>query len=309
MKNSKLMFDLTNNSTSEPILAEGVFSAALLQSGTINTFRQILNAKDKVKLGIHGFGDVLQSSSCNPSDQGAGELTEKEVDVAPIDVYMTLCQRTLEQSFLSNAMANGSNNAQFLPSDFQAYLGDKLAEKIASDLEVIAFQGDTGAGSYPLAIADGIEKELGLDSDVIDVANGATPVDSTNVIDEMKKVYDAIPTALASKPDLAMYVSSNIAKAYRIALAAASAEAFYNQKDLEMSFLDVEVIEAYGMSDDKMIVAQKENLTLMSDLVNDFSDIRIIPQLDLTGKHQIVVSGHFKFKTSYAIGADIVFYA
>jgi len=125
----------------------------------------------------------------------------------------------------------------------------------------------------------------------------------------MQKVYDAIPTAVAAKADLAIYVSSNVAKAYRIALANASNEAFYNQKSLKMSFLDVEVIEAYGMSDDKMIAAQKENLALMSDLVSDFSDIRIIPQLDLTGKHQIVVSGGFKFKTSYAIGRDIVFYA
>lgn len=307
MKTNKLMFDLTNNSTSEPLLAPGVFSAAILASGTINTFTQILNAKDKVKLGIHSFGDVLQSASCNPTDQGAGELTEKEVSVEAIDVYFTICQRTLEQSFLSGRIAAGSNNANFLPSDFQSYLGSELSLKIASDLETVAFQGDIATASYPLSLTDGLEKELANDADVVDVTG--TTVTNANVIAELNKVYDAISNDLMVSKDLAIYVASNVARAYRQALANASAEAFYNQKDLKMSFLDVEVIEAYGMSDNKMIASEKKNLHLMSDLVSDFTEVMIIPQLDKTGKHQIVMSGSFKFKTSYAIGGDIVFYA
>lgn len=307
MSKNKLMFDLTNNSTSEPLLAEGVFSAAILGAKTVDTFTQILNAKDKAKLGIHSFGDVMQTSSCNPTDQGAGVLSEKEIDVAPIDVYFVLCQRTLEQSFLSSRLAAGSNNANFLPSDFQSYIGTELSLKIASDLEIVAFQGDTGTASYPMALVDGLEKEMTNDADVIDVAG--TAVNVGNVIAELNKVYDAISNEVMAKPDVAIYVSSNVARVYRQALANASAEAFYNQKDLKMSFLDVELIEAYGMSNDKMIATYQSNMALFSDLVSDFSDIRIIPQLDLTGRHQIIVSGQFKFKTSYAIGTDIVFYS
>jgi hypothetical protein len=307
MNTNKLMFDLTNNSTSEPLLAEGVFSKAILGAKTVDTFTQILNAKDKVKLGIHGFGDVMQTASCNPTDQGAGTLSEKEISVSAIDVYFTLCQRTLEQSFLSSRLSAGSNNPQFLPSDFQSYIGEELAKKIASDLETVAFQGDTTSGVYPTALVDGLEKEMTADADVNDVTGTAVVVG--NVIAELNKVYDAISNDVLAKEDVAIYVSSNIARVYRQALANASAEAFYNQKDLKMSFLDVEVIEGYGMSNDKMIASYKSNLTLLSDLVSDFSDIRIIPQLDLTGKHQIVVSGSFKFKTSYAIGSDIVFYS
>ena len=300
---NKLKFDLTNNSTSEPLLADGVFSAALLNSGTINTFDPILNAKDKVKLGIHSFGDVLQSASCSPSDQGAGILSEKDVEVEAIDVYFTLCQRTLEQSFISSRLAAGSNNDNFLPSDFQSYIGEKLSEKIASDLEVVSAQGDTTSGSYPTNLTDGLEKELLNDGDVVDVAG--TTVDISNVIDEMTKVYDAIDARL----DLAIYVSSNIARAYRQALANSAPEAYYNQKDLTLSFLDIEVIEYFGLSDDTMVAGQKSNFKLITDLMNDIDSVLIIPQLSMTGKHQIVVSGSFKFKTSYVIGEDIVFYS
>lgn len=307
--NNKLMFDLTNNSTSEPLLAEGVFSAAILGAKTINTFRQILNAKDVTKLGIHNFGDVLQSASCSPADQGAGTLSEKEVTVCAMDVYFTLCQRTLEQSFVSSRLAAGSNNVDFLPADFQSYITTQLGEKIASDLEIAAFQGGfAGTGStYPSTLCDGLQLELSGDSAVVD-QTGVT-VTSANVIAELNKVYSAMSDAVLAKTDVAIYVSSNIARAYRQALAAASAEAYYNQKDLKMSFLDIEVIEAFGMSANKMIATYKSNLALLTDLVNDFTDVMIIPQLDKTGKHTIVISGSFKFKTSYAIGADIVYYS
>jgi hypothetical protein len=309
MKNNKLMFDLTNNSTSEPLLAEGVFGAALLQAKSVETFSKILNAKDTVKLGLHDFGNVLQSASCSPADQGAGTLDEKEVSVCALDVYFTVCQRTLEQSFISAKLAAGSNNVDFLPSDFQAYLSTKLAEKIASDIEVVAFQGNTymTGSTYPNTLCNGLQVKLSGDSTVVDVT--ATATTSSNVIANLTAVYNAISDEVMSKPDLAIYVSSNIARAYRQALANASAEAFYNQKDLKMSFLDIEIIEAPGMSANKMIAAQKSNLFLMSDLVSDFTDIMLIPQLDKTGKHQIVVSGSFKFAVDYAVGADIVYWS
>jgi hypothetical protein len=307
MKNNKLMFDLTNTSTSEPLLAEGVFSAAILGAKTVDTFNQILNAKDKVKLGIHGFGNVLQSDSCSPTDQGAGALSEKEVSVEAIAVYFSLCQRTLEQSFLSNRMKAGSNNADFLPADFSAYIGEELAKKIASDLEVVAFQGDVTGATYPVPLADGLEKEMRLDADVVDVAG--TAITAANVIAEMTKVYNAMSDEVLAKEDVAIYCSTNVIKAYKQALANASAEGFYNQKDLTLNFLEVELVQAYGMSANRMIATYKENLALMTDLVSDLSEIIIIPQLSISGKREIIVSGAFKFKTSYAIGTDIVYYS
>ena len=307
-KVNNLMFDLTNNSTSEPLLAEGVFSKAILNTKTFERFDKILNAKDKVKLGIHEFGDVIQTASCNPEDTGAGTLSEKEVNLCSLDVYFTICQRTLEQSFISSRLAAGSNNANFLPTDFQAYIAEKLAEKISADLEVAAFQGNTSTGStYPASICDGIELELTNDSDVVDVTG--TTVTSSNVVAEIGKVYNAMSDAVLKRKDRVIYVASNVARAYRQALAAASAEAYYNQKDLRMYYLDVEVVEAPGLSSNKMIGGYEMNFKLLTDLVSDYNDIMIIPMLEKTGKHHIVVSGTFKFKTTYVIGSDIVFYS
>ena len=54
------------------------------------------------------------------------------------------------------------------------------------------------------------------DSDVVDVTG--TTVTAANVIAEMGKIVDAIPSALYGKEDMFIYVSQNIARAYVRAL-------------------------------------------------------------------------------------------
>ena len=304
----KLKFDITNNSTSTPILAPGVYGQALNSVTSLSDFTAIVDSKDTVKIGLHEFGNVLQSASCSPADQGAGELNDKDVTVCAIDIYFTLWQRTLEQSFLSSKLRAGNNNTDFTDGDFRNYLVERLGEKIAEDIEIVTWQGDvvsTGT-SYPVPICAGLGYKLANDVDVLDVT--LTAVTSSNVITAMNAVYAQIPTAVLNKTDKVIYAASNVVRAYRQALANASSEAYYNQKDLRLFFLDVEVKEAPGLASSEMVATFKSNLFYMTDLVNDMKDILIIPQLDKTGKHQIVVSGGFKFAVDYAVGADIVYF-
>jgi hypothetical protein len=304
----ELLFDLTNNSTSDPILAQGVYGSALDSTKSLMDFTSIINAKDKVKIGLHELGNILQTASCSPADQGAGTLDEKEVTLCAFDIYFTVCQRTLEQSFLSSRLKPGNNVADFLPTDFKDYLGQRISEKIAEDIEVVTWQGDvvTTGTSYPVNLCAGLGYKMVADSDVIDVALSA--ITSSNVIFALNEVYNQIPAAVLSKSDVVIYAATNVVRAYRQALANASAEAFYNQKDLTLSFLDVEMKEAPGLASSEMVATYKSNLFYMTDLVNDISDLLVIPQLDKTGKHQIVVSGGFKFGVDYAVGTDIVYY-
>jgi hypothetical protein len=48
---------------------------------------------------------------------------------------------------------------------------------------------------------------------------------------------------------------------------------------------------------------------LITDLVSDFGDIKILPQGDVTGDDTIRVKGRVKFAVSYAYGAEVVLYA
>jgi len=132
---------------------------------------------------------------------------------------------------------------------------------------------------------------LEADSDVVDVTG--TTVTAANVITEMGKVVDAIPTAVYGKEDLYIYVSSNVARAYVRALGGFGASGlgangvnnegttWFNGGDL--AFDGVKVFVCSGMSDNTMVAAQKSNLFFGTGLLADHNEVKLIDMADLDG--------------------------
>lgn len=307
MKNNKLLFDIVETTTTNPVDSAAIYAAALIQGGSKELFTPILDVKDRARIRKGGFGNVLQSDSCTFNDQGAGTLTEKLVSACPIKVNVEMCQSTLESSFVSHEMASGSNRADFLPEDFRRYVTDELAKKMSADFEVLVWQGDSGTSSYPQGLCDGLLGQFAADSDVIDVTATAS-ITGANVIGEMNAVYAAIPQEILFSENLRIFVSTNVMAAYKQAVAAASAEAFYT-KDAQPTFLGIPLVLAQGLPANTMVAAELNNLFLISDLMADYEDIRILPQLDVTGDDTVRIVGRVKFAVSYAYGTEVVLYA
>jgi len=306
MKNLK--FDLVNSSTTNPIDSAQIYHSALIASGSKSLFTAIVDAKDRARIRKHDFGNVLQADGCTFSNSGEGTLSEKLVDVCPIKVNLEFCQSTLESSWVANTMRAGSNAADFLPADFQAYVVNKLGEKMGADFEVLVWQGNvaTTGATYPIPLCDGLLAQFAADGTVVDVT--ATTVTNTNVIAQISRVYDAIPEAVKFSPEMRIFVSTNILAAYKQAVAAASSEAYYT-RDAEPFFLGIKLELAQGLPNNRMVAAELTNLFLVTDLVSDYGDIKLLPQGDVTGDDTIRVKGRVKFAVSYAYGAEIVAYA
>lgn len=304
IKDFKLAF--VDNTTFYGIDAAGFYSQALLTGASKEEFRLIPNVKSKIKLGELNIGNILAGADCSFSSAGEGTLAQKSFEVEPIKINLEYCKRTFETNYLSALLRPGSNSAEVMPSSVEQYLLGEVAKKVSADLEQLVWKGNTATASYPLSLYDGLEKQLLADSAVIDVAAGT--VTSANVIAELTKVYNAIPTQILRTEDLRIFVSSSIFRAYRQALAAASAEAYYMQNYSELHFLDVKIVEAPGLSTNKMVAAQKANLLLLTDLMSDFEDVKILPQGDVTGVPVVRMVAEFKFGVGYIYGSEIVFY-
>jgi hypothetical protein len=305
IKDFKLAF--VDNTTFYGIDAAGFYSRALLTGASKEEFRLIPNVKSKIKLGELNIGDVLAGADCSFSSAGEGTLAQKSFEVEPIKINLEYCKRTFETNYLSQLLRPGSNTAEVMPTSVEQYLLGEVANKVSADLEQLVWKGDTGTASYPLSLYDGLEKQLLADANVIDVGATAS-ITSANVIAELSRVYDAIPTQILRKEDLRLFVSSSIFRSYRQALAAASSEAFYMQNYGELHFLDLKIVEAPGLSVKKMVAAQKANLLLLTDLMSDFEDVKILPQADVTGVPVVRMIAEFKFGTGYVYGSEIVFY-
>jgi hypothetical protein len=304
----KLKFDLTNSSTSNPVDSVEIYSEALIKGGSKESFEKILDVKDRARIRKHDFGNVLQADGCQFNAQGAGELKEKFVDACPIKVNVEICQETLETSFVANQMKSGSNNADFLPADFQRYVASQLAKKMAADFEVLVWQGDTGSAVYPMALCDGLlVKFADSGSGVIPAPTGGT-IDATNVIAALQEVYDTLPEEIVFSPDLVLYVSTNVLQAYKQATAAVSAEVYF-VKDAEPSFLGIPMQLAQGLPASHIVAAEKTNLFLVTDLMSDYEEVRILPQLNTSGDNTVRIVGRVKFAVDFAKGGEIVYWS
>lgn len=303
MKNDfKLSF--TDNTTFYGKDAEGFYANALLTGSSKSLFTLIPNVKSKIKLAQLNIGSILQAADCSFSNTGEGTLAQKSFEVEPIKINLSYCKRTFETNYLSQLLRPGSNNAEVMPPSVEAFLLNEVANKVSADLEQLVWKGDTATASYPISLADGLQKQLLADAAVIDVTS--TTLSASNIIAQIALVYNAIPASILD--EAVIMIGSAGYRFYRQALANASSEAYYMQDHSELRFLGVRVIEAKGMGVNKMVAGRLSNFLLLTDLISDFEAVQILPQSNVTGEPVVRMTAEFKFAVGYVYGSEIVYY-
>lgn len=270
------------------------YTKALLENRSSAMFRQVLNIKEETKIGKLEFGNLLNEAGCDYVG-GNQTLSAKTMNPCKIQLGTDVCMYELETSFLADWMKAGSNQADFMPAEFASFFYTELGREVSNQLEYLTWQGDTEAvtGTY-LDLCDGLERKLC--SAVIPDAQTivGTIVTAANVIAQLTLMYNAIPKALkAQKNNVLWFVSTNIADAYRLAVAVQSAE-MYTTKDAPLNFLGYTLTVGEGMSDNVSVLSLKDNYVFLADLVSDSSDLTTINMLNTTGDARIRVRGDFK---------------
>ena len=287
-------------------------SAALLSADTIEgggiTVKP--NVKYKEVMKTLSTNALVKDASCDFSDQSTVTLAERILQPEEFQVNLELCKKDFHNDW--EAVQMGYSAFDTLPPSFADFLLGHVAAKVAQKNEQNIWTGVTAnAGEF-----DGFATLLAADADVIDVTG--TTVTAANVIDELGKVVDAIPTAVYGKEDLYIYVSQNIARAYVRALGGFGASGlgangvnnagttWFNGGDL--AFDGVKLFVCSGLASNDMVAAQKSNLFFGTGLLSDHNEVKLIDMADLDGSQNVRVVMRFTAGVQYGIGADIVYY-
>ena len=288
-------------------------SAALLSADTIEgggiTVKP--NVKYKEVMKTLSTNALVKDAACDFADQSTVTLAERILQPEEFQVNLELCKKDFHNDW--EAVQMGYSAFDSLPPSFADFLIGHIAAKVAQKTEENIWQGVTAnAGEF-----DGFETLLAADGTVIDVTG--TSVTAANVITEMGKVVDAIPTAVYGKEDLYIYASSNVARAYIRALGGFGASGlgangvnnegttWFNGGDL--AFDGVKLFVCSGLSDNTMVAAQKSNLFFGTGLLADHNEVKLIDMADLDGSQNVRVVMRFTAGVQYGIGADIVLYS
>ena len=287
-------------------------SAALLSADTIEgggiTVKPNVKYKEVIK--TLSTNALVKDAACDFADQSTVTLAERVLQPEEFQVNLELCKKDFHNDW--EAVQMGYSAFDSLPPSFADFLIGHIAAKVAQKTEENIWQGATAnAGEF-----DGFTALLAADADVIDVTG--TTVTAANVIDELGKVVDAIPTSVYGKEDLYIYVSQNIARAYVRALGGFGASGlgangvnnagttWYNGGDL--AFDGVKLFVCSGMPDNDMVAAQKSNLFFGTGLLADHNEVKLIDMADLDGSQNVRVVMRFTAGVQHGIGADIVYY-
>ena len=147
------------------------------------------NVKFKEVLKRVSLSGAIANASCDFTDAGAVVLTERIIEPKELQVNLELCKTPFQSDW--EAVSMGYSAHDNLPATFSDYFIGLMAGEIAQQTEQDIWSGTAGAGTFDGFATLLTAATLPAGQDITGVA-----VTAANVITEIGKVADAVPSAL-----------------------------------------------------------------------------------------------------------------
>jgi hypothetical protein len=293
-------------------------AAALLSAKTLDnklvTIKPNVKYKSVIqKLDVSG---IVQDASCDFVTSGSVALSERILEPKELQVNLELCKQEFVDSWESLQL--GFSAFDTIPASFNDYLISYVAGQVAQATETAIWQGTATNGSFlGFQTAFSASIAAGGSGAVLAAKTGSAidsgSITSANVLNKLNNVVDTIPSAVYGKEDLLIYVGTQVAKAYQQALAggAVGANGWNNQLNVgekPFNFNGIEIVLCPGMSDNKIVAAQKSNLFFGTGLLSDHNEVRVLDMANLDGSQNYRIIMRYTAGVQFGIGQDIVYY-
>ena len=280
------------------------------------------NVKYKSVIQKLATSGIVQDASCDFTTSGSVTITEQILTPKELQVNLLLCKQEFVNSW--EALQLGFSAFDEIPKNFNDFLISYVGGTVAQATEENIWAGTNTNGSFTgfqtlfsASVAAG-----GATAVLPARATGGTSaimsgsVDSTNVISKLNGVYLTIPKTVFGKPDLLIYVSTDVARDYQAALAGGGASGlgangFNNQLNVgekPMNFNGIEMVMCPGMSVNTIVAAQKSNLFFGTGLLSDYNETKVIDMANIDGSQNYRIVMRFTSGVQFGVGQDIVYY-
>lgn len=285
------------------------YSKALLENRSSSLFRQVLNLKEKTKIGNVGFEDPVLPFGCEWNGTNSN-LGAKEMETEKLMIQTEICLSDIESSFLAQWLSPGTTGVD-LPTEFRQHFFEELARAVSNSLEYMTWRGDKTLDPNvdgSLACIDGLEKKLASAAIPAGQRLAGGAVTKANIIDALNSIYDKIPVAFDDKPEeILWFIPSAWAKYYRQAVAEASNESYYT-KNAPLDFLGIKLEVAKGISANVSTLSRKVNYIMLADLLSDQTALKVVDQSNTTAIYTMRITSTFKYGVDFLNDEEWVTY-
>jgi len=292
-------------------------AAALLSAKTLdNKYVTIMpNVKYREVIQKIAVANIVNDASCDFTTSGSVALTERLITPKELQVNLQLCKQNFVQSW--EALQLGYSAFDEIPKSFTDYLISYVGGNVAQATEISIWQGVNATNGQFGGFQTTLSASVAAADGVISAKSGSTvisgSIDSSNVISVLNNVVATIPNTVYGKEDLLLYVPTNVAKAYQQALAggAVGANGWNNQMnvgDKPFNFNGIEIVLCPGMSDSKVVAAQKSNMFFGTGLLSDYNEVKVLDMSDIDGSQNFRIIMRYTAGTQVGILSDVVYY-
>ena len=332
--------DITGSGSTDTItttyageFAGDYIAAALLSGNTLANGGITIkpNVKYQEVIKRLNLSDALVAATCDfTAAADKISLVERILTPTELQVNLELCKKDYRSDW--EALAMGISAYDNLPPSFADFLIAQVAAKVAESIENTIWNGEVG-GATGYALFDGILHKLAdATADIPDAQEvTGTTVTAANVIDELGKVVDAIPSALYGSEDLHIYIPQNVHKAYVRTLGGFAVQAFgtagsesaaasvgangvgnngttwYNGQGL--TFDGIKMFVANGLPSNKMVAAERSNLFFGTGLQSDLNEVKVIDMADIDGSQNVRMVMRATAGVEVGVVEDVVIYS
>lgn len=293
-------------------------TSSVLGSKTANLIKSqgnvLVGVKSAENITIMDTDAFFQSgTSCGFNASGTTTFTQRAVTVGKIKINEALCLKDLESKFLQNALPQGSRYTDMI---FAEQYSNRKAEKVAEQMEIALWQGDTASANGNLNKFDGLLKLITAAGGSVTNANTSTyitggPIASitvTNVVSVFDAIYTAIPAKVVAKDDITIFCGMDTFRLYTIALKNANLFAYNLDIKADSEFFlpgtTVKVVAVQGLNGTNDLVAARiSNLFMGTDLLNEEERFEIFYAKEAD---QIRYVNEFKAGVNFAFPDEIV---
>jgi hypothetical protein len=298
--------------------ASGYIAAALLSANTLDKKLVTImpNVKFKSVIQKLDVSGIVQDASCDFTTSGSVAISERILEPKELQVNLQLCKQEFVDSW--EALQLGFSAFDEIPKNFNDFLISYVGGKVAEATEQNIWQGTNVNGQFAgfqsilsaSVAAGGATAVLAAKSGSVIISGSVT---SANVLDKLNSVVNTIPDTVYGKPDVLLYVSTDVAKAYQQALAggAIGANGWNNQMNVgekPFNFNGIEIVWCPGMSSSKIVAAQKSNLFFGTGLMSDYNEVKVLDMANIDGSQNYRIVMRFTSGVQFGIGQDIVYY-
>lgn len=296
---------VTSNYAGE--VAAGYVAATILAGNTLANRQVTIHEGIKFKrdLQVASLTNSIQADACDFTAAGSTAIDPVTLQPVKLMVNMEDCKLNWLQTWESEKMRAGRNGEE-IPAEFLDWLIGYLGEDVSSSMQGNLWTGNvTGSGFTDF---DGFEKRLLDSASSVKIDAVAGGITSANVLAEIQKVYDAVPDEVINSPELKIFISNKVARAYKQAIGAGD---YLNQGvvgDKPLNYLGVELIPTNRMTADAMVAAEAKNLHFGTDLTGDMEEVQVIDRQPIDGSKNVRFVMRFSGGTAITNDAEIVLY-